>query len=161
MEPPYSNHQAMRAEVVLRSIAPLAECPLIFSVGSFGVKTKDGRRFRFDWCQSRTDVNNDKEGRMVFVADLRIFDVDYFIDSCEEDNILLEELTLDFITNSQLEEVLYECYINENKEEYIRLELEAFAVYVWSEEKNDYEIRKFPTEEIKRYNELKAKEWMQ
>ena len=70
MEPPYSNHQAMRAEVVLRSIAPLAECPLIFSVGSFGVKTKDGRRFRFDWCQSRTDVNNDKEGRMVFVADL-------------------------------------------------------------------------------------------
>lgn len=142
----------MRGVVVLRSLEPVKEKPAIYSIGGFTAISEDGREYHFDWCESYTSCEHDEGGRLIFESDLRNFDDEYFKDSSE---VNIDELTPEFITSSKLKEVYYECFEDENEENFVHLEIVGFGVQEWDGEK--YIEKEFSDSEIQRYNKEEVK----
>lgn len=143
----------MRAVVILKSKESLPRQPEIFSVGGFTAVTKDGREFCFDFKGSGTWVNCDNAGIYVFSTTLKGRDIEVFIESNSENGVEDSEITGEFIAQSSLTELNYECYLTADDE--IRdtptdLSLVKFTIY-----ENGMEYS-FPTEMIEVFNALET-----
>lgn len=107
---------------------PIGKKPYVFSTGGYSGTTKDGKGIIFDWCETYGYATVREDGHVEIEADLRCFDEEFTIDSSEKgsgaDNLAPETLT-----TIELTEVFYECFLDEQEEEFVYLDVVEFSVY--------------------------------
>lgn len=126
----------LRGYLKFRSIEKVTEKPMIYSVGGFAATSQDGRYYCFDWEASESEARIEKE-RLYMYSEMRCFDDEFFNES--NLSVALTEITPEFIINSILTEVSYECF-KDDMEGHIPLELISFVVC--SNTSDDYEFSK-------------------
>ena len=148
----------IEANVKMRSIAPFAGKPEVFTIGGFYATTADGRDFIFDWENYTADISYDDDGRIVFDVWLYDFDEIFIKDSQEnqENAVSFDEITAEFLSEIKFTEIFYECYIadSDRDSDFLRLELSDFVITQTDANTNASHENSFkvPQIEIDRYN---------
>lgn len=148
----------IEANVKMRSIAPFAGKPEVFTIGGFSAITADGRDFIFDWENFTADVSHDDDGRAVLDVTLYDFDKEFIKDSQmnQESSVSFDEITAEFLSKITFTEIFYECYIadSDRDSDFLRLELSSFVINQTDADTNASHETSFkvPQTEIDRYN---------
>jgi hypothetical protein len=142
----------LRAELIFVSKFPMKKVDLeIFSIGGFSSITPDGRTLCFDWDSSASGVKELENGHIEITCDMREFNEEDFVGCNLKEGIKEEEVTPDFIINSELTEVFYEAFANEVEDPLIPLVLKEFTLWQWNDEKQDYDSYSFTDEALEKF----------
>lgn len=118
----------MRGYIKYVTRKPLGKKPAIFSTGGYSGKTKDGKEIIFDWLDSYGRATVREDGHVEIEVDLCNFDEEFTVDSSDK-NSGADKLTPESLTAITLTEVFYECFADEEEEDFIYLDVVEFAVY--------------------------------
>ncbi len=148
----------IEANIVMRSIAPFAGKPEVFTIGGFGATASNSSRFSFDWCTYSANIEHDENNRLIMNIELDDFDIEFFEDcqadqgNQESNNISFSEINAKFLAESTLNEVFYECYIvdTDRDNDWIRMELVSFVITMSNGYGEDTQV--ILQTEIDRYN---------
>jgi hypothetical protein len=139
----------IQARIILRSKEPFDGHPEVFTIGSFSAMNND-REFGYDWDTVGSNSSTDEHGYLIIEAGLSDFSEDF-----DEANIAagieLNEITAQFITESTLVEMFYECYSDKDETNFIMMELVSFTVIADSID-DEVEYR-FTDEQIEQFNQ--------
>lgn len=150
----------IRGQLTLKSVSKMKECPAVFSVGGFTAKTEDGKDVHFDWDDQYSGYEYNKENEcMYFHTQLRTFNDDVYEEMNKESGIEQLSITPEFLKDTKLTEVFYECYMNADdvdKIECEKLELVSFNIY--GEVNGKTQDIYYSEDKIKEFNILEAEE---
>ena len=119
---------AIRGNIKYRTRKPLGKKPPVFFTGGYSGKTKNNHKITFDWTESYGTATVLDDGYVEIEMTLRDFDWEFTINNSDSE-AKPEELTPEVLSNLELTDVSYECYADENEEEFVHLDLVEFAVY--------------------------------
>lgn len=122
---------------------PVGKKPEIFTTGGYSGVNKDGVEIMFDWEEFSAGATVLEDGRIEIEAHLRGFDTEFFKDS----NETIKSITAEELAKLNLTEVFYECYEDQNEENFIYLDVVEFVLYHWDSDKE------YAFQNLKEYNE--------
>lgn len=122
-----NNLSSVRGYINYCSKEKVKNEPKIFSTGGYRVLDEKNQEILFDFNLSESGCEILEDGRLKIDVSLREFDADFF----EESNKSIEELdkiTPELLASFKLLEVYYECFADDNEEEFIELEVVDFCI---------------------------------
>lgn len=117
----------MRGYVQMISRGKVSEKPEIWTLGGFGVDLINGDRINFDWNESYSGAEFDN-GHLVMDCELRDFAYDVFGDEYLELGFTHEQICGALLASGLLDEVYYECFADQEEEQFIFMDLVSFTI---------------------------------